>query len=403
MGIFDLFSRKSRKFEDVISALDNQMGGLSGRGLSISEAMEVTTVLACVDAIATSVAMPDLKVMKRDGDDKSEARDDPAFRVFHRRPNEFQTAMEFRQQMSVHAALRGISVAIPTRDPKGNLLELIPLVPGTFQFEQTSRYRIQCTVSDEFGVVGTFDRKELFVIRSLCWDLVKSVSAVEKACEAIGLAKATETNLSKLQKNGGRPSGILTTENKLAPETISRIKASWDKFSKGSNMHGTPLLDSGLMYKPMGMSAVDQQTLETRRMQVEEVCRAFGVFPQIVMHTDKAATYASAETFFAAHNRLTAGKWQKLWCEQGDEFVLDGAGPLFLEFDNRVLNAASLKDTGDYYYKALGGGNTPAFMTQNEVRAERGLKPLPGGDKLFVPNNNTDAGDPVDDEPENEE
>jgi hypothetical protein len=33
--------------------------------------------------------------------------------------------------------------------------------------------------------------------------------------------------------------------------------------------------------------------VETRRLQVEEVCRAFGVFPIMVGHSDKAATFAS--------------------------------------------------------------------------------------------------------------
>jgi len=93
-------------------------------------------------------------------------------------------------------------------------------------------------------------------------------------------------------------------------------------------------------------------------------------------------------------NRLTIGKWQKNWVEKTDEFILDGDGPLFAEFDNRLMNGASLKDTGEYYAKALGAGGAPPWMTQNEVRAEHGLPPISGGDELFKPTNAVISGQP---------
>jgi hypothetical protein len=49
------------------------------------------------------------------------------------------------------------------------------------------------------------------------------------------------------------------------------------------------------------MTGVDAQHIETRKHQVEEVCRFLGVMPIMVGYSDKATTYASAEQMFLAH------------------------------------------------------------------------------------------------------
>lgn len=381
--------RKSKTIDQIALELDEGRSRRSaGQIVNRDTALEVTTVLACVDAIATGCAVPDLHVMRDLGNGQKErARDHPSYRVLHRRPNEWQTAMEFRETLTMHAALTGNGYAIPTRDDDGNLLELLPVLPSMVLVNQPRRYEIEYTVTDEFGVIGVFRHDQIFHLRNRSWDRVKGLDAVAKARAAIGLSMAAEQNISDLQAHGGKPGGLLTTDQRLNEATIKRLKEAWEKGTTGKNAYRTPVLDAGIKYSQMAMTAVDQQTLETRRLQVEEICRAFGVFPQIVMHTDKTATFASAEAFFAAHTRLTVGKWQKNWREKLDEFVLDGAGPLFVEFDNRILDGASLKDRGEYYAKALGAGGGPPWMTQNEVRAELGLPPKEGGDELFKPTN----------------
>lgn len=380
------FAQKSKTIDQVAAAIDG--GKMGKRSLNAEKALQVSTVLACVDAIASGCSVPDMHVMRDLGNgQKEKAKDHPSYRVLHRRPNEFQTAMEYRETLTMHAALTGDGYAIPTFDDNGNILEKLPVHPSNVFIERPSRYVRLYRVVDDFGTVGIFPHNKIFHLRNRSWDLIRGLSAVTIAAEAIGLAIDTEENIARLQQHGGKPGGILSTEQTLKKETVDRLKDLWQRGTTGNNAYKTPVLDGGLKYTPMAMTAVDQQVLETRRMQVEEICRTFGVFPQIVMHSDKTSTFASAEAFFAAHTRLTIGKWQKNWCEKTDEFVLDGGGPLFVEFDNRMLNGASLKDTGEYYGKALGAGGAPPWMTQNEVRAERGLPPIEGGDELFKPTN----------------
>jgi len=385
--------KRSKSIDQVARELDGVAGGrrVAGQVVTQETALQVTAVMACVEAIATACAMPPMHVMRWVGDgQKKKATDHPAYRLLHRRPNEWQTSYEFRQTITAHAALTGNGFALPVR-VNGKLVELIPVLPGSVTIERQDRYNVIYAVRDEYGVVGRFRPHEIFHLRNLSWDRIKGLEPVAMARKAIGLAMASEDNMAKLHGNGSKVSGFLSTENKLDPETIAKLKDNWTDKTTGANAFKTPVLDNGFKYNQLSMSAVDAQAIETRRMQVEEICRAFGVFPQIIMHSDKALGFANAEAFFSAHNRITAGKWQENWCQKADEFILDGDGPLFVEFDNRNMNAASLKDRGEYYGKALGTGGGVPFMTVNEVRADNGLPPIDGGDVLREPASSTMA------------
>ena len=57
------------------------------------------------------------------------ARDMPLYKILYRRPNEWQTAFEFREQMMYHAVLTGNAYAFINRDGNDRVTELLPLVP----------------------------------------------------------------------------------------------------------------------------------------------------------------------------------------------------------------------------------------------------------------------------------
>lgn len=116
------------------------------------------------------------------------------------------------------------------------------------------------------------------------------------------------------------------------------------------------------------MSGVDAQHVETRRLQIEEICRAYGVFPIMVGHSDKSATFASSEAFFAAHVKHTLAPWHCAWKNRIDEMLLDGAGPLYCDFDTRYLLAGSMADRSQWARTMAEMG----IYTRNEIRDEEG-------------------------------
>lgn len=386
LGLEQRSAPQPRPFEEVIARLDRD--GAGGQSVSVTSAMQVATVMACVRAIANGCATPAMHVYRELPDGRRQlATNIPEYRMLSRRPNEWQTSFEFRRTMTMHAALTGDALALKVKF--GNRTrELIPIRPGFFRIDKVGMYEWVYRVWDEYGYIGDLTAADVLHLPNWQWEQVKGLNAVALARSAIGLSMAAESNQATLHENGGRPAGVLTTEAKVTPDVIERLREAWRQFTT-SNRNGTAILDNGFRYTPLSVSGVDNQHLETRRMQVEEICRAFDVFPAIIGHADKASTYASAEAFFAAHLVHTLAPWHQLWVQRVDEFVLDGSGPLFCEFDTRYLRAGSMKDRAVW-------SRTMAEMgvyTRNELRDEEGKDPLPGLDEPLTPLNMTRAAD----------
>ncbi len=385
-----LFGRKAAQltYDQVAALLDDAWGGAVG-GVAVTDktALQVSTVLACVKVIADGCATPALHVYREVDDGRRQrATNIPEYRLLARRPNEWQTSFEWRRMMTMHAALTGTGLSLKIRGDNRRVRELIPVVPGRWDVRKVSRYDVRYRCWDEFGLIGEFAPEDVFVLHNLQWDWHASLNAVSLARTAIGLAIQTERSHIKFHENGVRPSGVYSVEGTLNAEQYERLTAHIKSKLSGPDKAGSPMvLDRSAKWVSTAMTGVDAQHLETRRMQVEEICRSYGVFPIIVGHSDKAATFASSEAFFSAHVRQTLAPWHRNWTQRIDEMLLDGSGPLFAEFDTRYLTAGAMKDRALWARTMAELG----IYTRNELRDEEGMDPLPGLDEPLTPMNMT--------------
>jgi len=292
--------------------------------------------------------------------------------------------------MTLHAALTGAGLSIKVRGDNGRVRELIPVQPGRWEVRKISRYELRYRCWDEFGIIGDFKGDDVFVLNGVQWDWAQSMNAVFLARSAIGLAISTEKSQAAMHENGLRPSGTYSVEGNLNQEQHDRLTAFLKKKTGAANT-GIPLiLDRAAKWFNTSINGVDAQHVETRRLQVEEICRGYGVFPIMVGHSDKAATFASSEAFFAAHLKHTLAPWHKAWRDRFDEFLLDGSGPLFTEFDTRYLTSGSMVDRSQWTRTMIEMG----IYSPNEIRDYDGLDPREGGDDYLTPMNMS-KGDPA--------
>ncbi len=386
-----ILGRKASQFTyDQIANLLDGVGGGRVAGVTITDktVLQVATVLSCVRVIADGCATPALNVFREKADlTRERAVNIPEYRLLSRRPNEWQTSFEWRRLMTIHAALTGAGLSIKVKGDNRRLRELIPVEPGRWNVTKTSRYELLYRCYDEFGLIGEFGPDDVFVLNGLQWDWAKAMNAVALARQAVGLAMAAEQSQAKFHENGLRPSGSYTVDGNLTPEQHERL-TKWLKNKGGVNNSGDPLvLDRGAKWVSNMMTGVDAQSNETRRTQIEEVCRVYGVFPIMVGHSDKTATFASSEAFFSAHVKHTLAPWHRAWTQRIDEMLLDGSGPLFAEFDVRYLLAGSMKDRAAYAQTMIQTG----VLNPNEIRDEEGRDPRPGGDVYVDPTRMTAA------------
>lgn len=388
MKFFDrLLGRKSaeKTYDEQADAMDKVYGGLvAGVLVNDKTSLQVATVLACVREIANGCATPKLNVYRESANRPRElATNIPEYRLLARRPNEWQTSFEWRRMMTLHAALTGSALSIKVRGDNRRVRELIPVEPGKWSVTRTGRYDLVYRCWDDFGMIGEFTPDEVFVLHGLQWEWVRSMNVVALARSAIGLALASEKSQQAMHANGLRPSGTYTVDGTLTQEQHDRLSKWISKMSGAYNAGKALLLDRSAKWLSTAVTPLDAQHIETRRMQVEQICQAFGVFPAIIGHSDKASTYASAESFFDAHLRLTLRPWHEAWTQRIDEMLLDGSGPLWAEFDTRYLRAGSVKDRAQWARTMAEMG----IYTRNEIRDEEGKDPLPGLDEPLTPMN----------------
>lgn len=371
----------------------------AGATVTLESAMRVTAVLACARVIAEGLAQVPFKLFRDEGRDKNPAKDHPTYRVLHRSPNDWMTSFELRELLGYHCVLAGQFVAFANRDIKGRVIELIPFLPGTIKVEQLPDWSLEYIVTAKNGSRQTFPQEAIWHVRGPSWDGVVGMDVLNLARDAIGLAIAAEEGQSALHKGGLRWTGMYSVEGKLDGQQYKDLK-KWIVEEYGKDVEeAIMLLDRAAKFTPMSMSAADAQTMETRRFQIEEVCRAMRVMPIMVGYSDKAATYASAEQMFLAHVVHTLSPWYERVEQSADVRLLpraDQDAGYYTKFIAAGLMRGALKDTAEYLNKLTSNGT----MTRNEAREKLDLNPLPGLDEPLTPLN-MDAGNGKPGDPDN--
>ncbi len=365
--------------------------GTSKTGLTVSEAtaLRVATVYACCRVICEDVGKLPLKLIRESDDGSKElAKRHPLYRILNRRPNPWQTSMEWRMTMLLHALLCKAGYSYINRNPRGEVLELIPIMPGCMSVYQGRDWSIRYEWrSDVDGRTVVLPPENVHVLHGLSWNGLEALELVRQGQEAIGLAMAAEETQARLHAQGARPGGVFTTPNKLGPEATKNLRESFAANYTGvSNAFKTLLLDNGLEFKPWTMNGVDAQHLETRQHQIAEVCRLFRVFPSMIGFSDKAATYASAEAFFGAHVIHTLQPWIELWEQAISRDLItddEAIGGYQAKFMLQGLLRGDATSRANFYKAGINDG----WMTRNEARRLEDLNPLPGLDKILQPLN----------------
>lgn len=360
----------------------------SGQMVNRNTALQVSTVFACLRVIADGVAQVPLKLYRerQDGKGSDPATDHPLYNVLYRKPNDWQTSFAFRETMIFHAALCGNFYAFINRVRNGQVAELIPIEPHRVSVKQNPDFSLTYSITGLNGQVADVAQENIWHVRGPSWNSWSGLEIVKIAREAIGLTMAIESDQAHLYKNGVRASGTYSFEGTLKPEQYKDLR-KYIKEYQAEEGGGPLILDRAAKWLAQSMSGVDAQTLESRRMQVEEVCREFRVMPIMAGHADKAATYASAEQMFIAHKVHCLAPWYGRIEQSIDNDLLNGPNDkgIYSKFNDQALVRGSGVDQANMFAKALGSGGSPAWMTQNEVRAMLEMNPIEGGDELPAP------------------
>lgn len=348
---------------------------LSAAGVPVNwwTALQVTTVAACARVRAEGLSVP-FRVYQETGSGRKIAVDHPLHLLISRRPNDWQTSLEFLETISFHIDLTFNAFVFVNRVGFAReIRELIPIEPGRVTVEQRDDYSLVYKVRGKNGVEQVFPQDAIWHLRGPSWNSWHGLDAIAMTRNAIGLSAALEQGQSDSQGKGIQTTGVYSVKDKLSPTKFDELAAWMDKHLPGGDRAGKPMiLDMEADFKRIAMSSVDQQLMETRKFQIEEICRGMRVWPIMVGHAgDQSPTFASASEFFQAHKTYTLDPMYRRISQSANVNLLgldDLKAGYYTKFVINALMSSSPKDKAEYYAKMLGAGGAKGWGTQNEVR-----------------------------------
>lgn len=231
---------------------------------------------------------------------------------------------------------------------------------------------------------GMLTRRDLIHFKALSFDGLVGASPLRQCREAIGLGIATEEYAASYWSNSAHPSGILKSADMLTPEAQERLRAGWESMHQGNSQAGrVAVLEAGMEWQAIGIPMGDSQFVEQRKLSTSTIARVFSIPPWKIGGSSgdsmKYSTVEGDDLAFAKHSL-------KPWIV-GIEQTLSSDEDLFEQgVDNGVFLDMQDLLRGDSGAQALYYGHAvDRWMTSNEIRAEKGLPPIAGGDELIRP------------------
>ncbi len=395
MGFLDrFFSRKAATTsEDIWREIYGGKASKSGVTVTVESALQASVALACARAIANGLSSIPFKLMQESGDSVAPARDQKLYELMAMAPNEWQTSVGFFEQIAFHLVFCG-NAYVFKNSVGGEVTELLPYPPGNVR-TLADGWRLRYFVQLKDGAEIEIPAADMWHLRGPSWDGVKGMEGVALAREALGMSIAAEMHGSSTFANGVQLGGLLTTEQALNTEQRRMLRETWhDTHGGAGNAGKTAVMSHGMKFTASQASNIDSQWLEARRFQVEEICRAFGVWPIMAFYSDKATTYASASAMFDAHVKFTMLRWYRDIETSAAIHLLtpeQRASGLYFQFFPQGLMRANATERGEFYAALY---NTGA-INPNEIRKLEDMNPYPGGEKFRVPLNMADPNAPL--------
>ena len=364
----------------------------SGKAVNARTAIQMSTVYACVRVIAETIASLPLHVYESTEGGSVKAMKHPLYRLIHDEPNPEMTSFIWRETMLTHLLLWGNSYSQVIRNGRGQVVGLYPLLPDYMEVDRDTKGKLTYKYTNSEGISTWLRPEDVLHIPGLGFDGIIGYSPVAMEKNAIGLGISAEEYGSKFFSNGARPSGILTHPNTV--KDPAALRASWNAaYGGASNASRVAVLEEGMTFAPLSMPNNEAQFLETRRFQVEEICRIYRVPPHMVGDLSRA-TFSNIEHSsidFAVHTirpwlvRIEQAMNRALFPDR-EKAGSPGGRHFYVQFNLDGLMRGDYKSRMEGYAIARQNG----WMSANDIRELENQNPIPaeeGGDAYLCNGN----------------
>ena len=382
MGIFDgLFNRRAISYQTIWGSGDDiSIGSMSNTVVNSETVFQVNGIMSAVSLISDTISTLPVDAFIRRNGARYPFRPRP---VWVSRPDIDTTKEGFWGAVLVSLLLDGNAFVRVYSNARGEVVNLNVLNPHKVEIKRNGIGRVMFSVEGEDKMLSA--EEVIFIPDVVRPGHMRGVSRVEALKENFGLAIALQNYAAKFFGSGTQTSGVIEYPGNLTAEQAKALQEGFDSRHKGwGKAHRTAIISGGAKYVPTSVENDKAQFLDSRRMAIEDIARAFNI-PSNLLNLPGTNTYSSVEQNNQAFVTLTIRPLiQKL--ETAFSPLLSrvqGGEQAFLRFNLDGLLRADINNRMTAYSTGLQAG----FLTINDVRRLEDLTPIsdPSADTVRVP------------------
>lgn len=346
-----------------------------------------SAIYACISLISGDIAKLPIRLVKRTDQGIWEDAESPAFSPVLRKPNRYQTRIQFLAYWVISKLLYGNAYILKEREGRNVVKALYPLHPACVKPLVTDDgdiwYEIAADNLSGLPHDVRVPASEIIHDRmnTLFHPLV-GVSPIFACALTVTQGQRIQNNSAAFFQNMSRPSGQLTAPGKIDKETADNLKAQFEREFSGGNVGRLLVTGNGLKYEPMTIPARDAQLIDQLKWTVEDAARAF-LMP---LHKLGAGnpTVANAAQYNLEYYQNCIQKHIEdieLLLDEGLGLFDAGYGAWIDEENLLRMDRKSLAETNEIELRS-------GYLKPDEARKRTNLGPVEGGDTPYLQQQN---------------
>lgn len=348
-------------------------------------AMKLATVYRCVSILSGSIASLPLQLLRKKNGVFMMDEDNPINYLLTLCPNNRQSAFEMMRNAIIMMVNQGNAYIYPSWK-QGELYSLVLLTPGSVSYDKMLNiYYVNDPVNN---VYETLESEEIIHLRNVSLDGgYTGVSTIRYAFNTMNISASANYQSERNFRPGNTYKGFISGDSNDTTKGYTQYQETQledvaTRFRKELQSGETiTYLPGQMRFNTLSMSPADIQLLEIMKFAVLELCRFYGVHPDMAF-AGQSQNYKASEM---SQVQFMTGTLQPILRQIENEFYAkliprSVANKYRIRFDIESFYQTDLETISTFNEKQILNG----LSTVNELRAKYGKAPVPGGDVTMI-------------------
>ena len=351
----------------------------SATPVTFDSAMQLSAVWACVKLLSETVSSLPLNIYRKTDDGRKIDDRHPLSILLAGKVNKWQNKIEFFETVMLNLITQGNAYCIVERHA-GRIVGLVPIMSNQVEPMLLADGSLVYNYTNDNGV-AVLAAQNIWHIKLMGSGTV-GMSPLAYQRNTLGIAQAAESATGKIYRNGAKPSGVLSIDRVLTSAQRDQVRANFSTLSETKDDR-LIVLEGGMKFDAISLSPLDIELLASRKFQISEICRWYGVPSVMVNDNNGSTTWGSGiEQIMQGFYKLTLRPILEKFEASILVSLMDPSerARYEVEFDFDALLRADAKSRFESYRVAIAS----SVMTPNEARKQEHLPAKDGGDQLFM-------------------